>query len=93
VVTVAKADGPLPGSAQEQFVRIPTFAMLALAPIMGALLVMFLPFIGFVLVGREVVQRAAGHAKALTRRRGFVVHGRAARKMAPAADQTMRKAS
>lgn len=36
----------LPGGAAARFVRVPTVAMFALAPILGGLFVVFLPFIG-----------------------------------------------
>jgi hypothetical protein len=46
--------GLLPGGSDRHYVRIPTFLFLLMAPIMGALYVVFLPFAGFALV--------AGHA-------------------------------
>jgi hypothetical protein len=46
--------GLLPGGSDRSYTRIPTFLFLLMAPIMGALYVVFLPFAGFVLV--------AGHA-------------------------------
>jgi hypothetical protein len=92
VVTISKNEAVLPGESGIAYVRIPTLAMLALAPVMGALLVMFLPFIGFVLVGREAVQRGGGQVVALFRRRAFVVHARAPRKKV-AEESGIRKAS
>jgi hypothetical protein len=46
--------GLLPGGADRHYTRIPTFLFLLMAPVMGALYVVFLPFAGFALV--------AGHA-------------------------------
>ena len=46
--------GLLPGGSDRHYVRIPTFLFLLMAPVMGALYVVFLPFAGFALV--------AGHA-------------------------------
>ena len=43
--------GALPGEAGERYMRLPVLAMLVVAPVMGAGLVMFLPLIGFVLLG------------------------------------------
>ena len=43
--------GLLPGAADRHYVRIPTFLFLLMAPVMGALYVVFLPLAGFVLVG------------------------------------------
>jgi|WetSurMetagenome_2_1015567.scaffolds.fasta_scaffold603665_1 hypothetical protein len=42
--------GVLPGGADRHYTRIPTFLFLLMAPIMGALYVVFLPFAGFALV-------------------------------------------
>ena len=69
VVTVSKGDGVLPGGGEERYFRIPTFTMLLLAPVMGALLVVFLPFIGFALLGREVLDWAYLRGAQLFRRR------------------------
>jgi len=46
--------GLLPGGSDRHYTRIPTFLFLLMAPLMGALYVVFLPFAGFALV--------AGHA-------------------------------
>jgi hypothetical protein len=42
--------GTLPGSTDRHYSHIPTFLFLLMAPFMGALYVVFLPFIGFALV-------------------------------------------
>lgn len=42
--------GILPGDAARHYTRIPTFLFLLMAPFMGALYVVFLPFAGFALV-------------------------------------------
>ena len=42
--------GLLPGGSDAAYTRIPTFLFLVLAPLMGALYVVFLPFAGFALV-------------------------------------------
>ena len=42
--------GTLPGGAETRYIWVPTLAMLVLAPIMGGLFVVFLPFIGFALM-------------------------------------------
>jgi hypothetical protein len=39
----------LPGAAREKFMRVPTLLAFALAPVMGAAFLMFLPFVGFYL--------------------------------------------
>ena len=42
--------GLLPGASDRHYARIPTFLFLLMAPFMGALYVVFLPFVGFVMV-------------------------------------------
>ena len=42
--------GTLPGASDRHYSRIPTFLFLVMAPFMGALYVVFLPFAGFALV-------------------------------------------
>ncbi len=42
--------GVLPGGSDRTYTRIPTFLFLLMAPFMGALYVVFLPFAGFALV-------------------------------------------
>ena len=55
LVMIPVEGGRLPGPG---YVRVPTLLFLCLAPIMGALYVMFLPVVGFVLVAGHVVNRA-----------------------------------
>lgn len=42
--------GSLPGDETARYARIPTLLLFVLAPLMGALFVVFLPFIGFALL-------------------------------------------
>lgn len=42
--------GLLPGAADRHYTRVPTFLFLVMAPVMGALYVVFLPLAGFVLL-------------------------------------------
>jgi hypothetical protein len=42
--------GTLPGGGETRYVWVPTLLMLLLAPVMGGLFVVFLPFIGFALL-------------------------------------------
>ena len=59
IVTISGRDGGvLPGGADEVFYGIPVLAMLMLAPIMGALFVVFLPFIGFAILAQYAGQAA-----------------------------------
>jgi hypothetical protein len=50
LVTVSGKEGVLPGASGQRCMRVPVWAVLALAPVLGGLFVVFLPFIGFALV-------------------------------------------
>jgi hypothetical protein len=54
-----KDGGALPGGDGERYVRIPAAALVVLGPVMGFLFVVFLPFIGFALVARELGLKSA----------------------------------
>jgi len=59
-IEVVKGDeGTLPGDADTTYVRIPTLAMLVGAPVMGGLFVVFLPFLGFVMLANHLGKKAA----------------------------------
>jgi hypothetical protein len=47
---VPKQGGILPGGASQRYLRVPVFALLVIAPLMGAVYAMFLPFIGFAML-------------------------------------------
>ena len=55
-----KDGGALPGGEQDRYMRVPAVALLFLGPVMGFFFVIFLPFVGFALVVRELSHRAAG---------------------------------
>ena len=59
VVPVEKDGGRLPNE-KGSWIAIPTLAALALTPILGALFLMFLPMIGFVLSAEAAGKRVAG---------------------------------
>lgn len=50
ILTIPKEGGLLPGGPERGYLRIPALLLLLLAPAMGGLYVLFLPFIGFALV-------------------------------------------
>ena len=50
--------GELPGSSSEMYRGIPTLLLLVAAPVMGALFVMFLPFIGIALLLQHITRAA-----------------------------------
>ena len=58
--------GLLPGDDQIRYRRVPMLAMIALAPMMGLMFVVLLPFIGLAVIGEQVVRktRALAGAKA-----------------------------
>ena len=45
-------DGALPGVDTDRYYRVPMLLWLAVAPLLGLAFVIFLPFIGFAMVGR-----------------------------------------
>jgi hypothetical protein len=49
----------LAGTTADRYVRVPAAALLVVGPIMGFFFVIFLPFIGFALVARELGIRVA----------------------------------
>ena len=59
LVTVEGKSGVLPGGATESYRRLPVLALLFAAPLLGALFVMFLPFIGFAMLFEQVGLRVA----------------------------------
>ena len=60
-IELHRVDGAaLPGETEDRYVRVPAIALLVLGPMMGFLFVIFLPFIGFALVIRELAHKVAG---------------------------------
>lgn len=53
----------LPGGPERRYFRVPTLVVLVAAPALGGLFVVALPFIGFGVVARAVVNAVAGGAK------------------------------
>ena len=58
VVTIDGKEGTLPGGPMQKYVRVPTLLFIALAPVLGALFVVFLPFIGFGMLLILLVQKS-----------------------------------
>lgn len=65
--TISEKPAPLPGTSRDIYRRVPMIVMLASAPLLGLVYVMFLPFIGFAMVtyllGTKAVHLAAGVAR------------------------------
>ena len=51
---VANDGQMLPGAAGEKYVAIPLLAAFIVAPLMGAMFLMFLPFVGFALTAKAI---------------------------------------
>jgi hypothetical protein len=56
ILPVAHDGEKLPGAASEHYVHVPTAAALALLPVLGGLMVVFLPFIGIYLTAKAVAR-------------------------------------
>jgi hypothetical protein len=55
VFPIAHDGQKLPGSASEHYVQVPTAAAMALLPVLGGLMVVFLPFIGLYMTGKALL--------------------------------------
>ena len=68
IVPVDGKHGILPGTEKDAYLAVPSLAMLALAPAMGALLVIFLPFVGVALAFQTLGQKTLKDAGPALRR-------------------------
>ena len=59
--------GLLPGREEETWYRVPTLALLVVGPILGLAFVVFLPLIGFAMVGWLLAEKATRLAAEATR--------------------------
>jgi hypothetical protein len=71
-ITSVDRRGALPGTATDIFRRIPILLMLAVAPVLGLVYVMFLPFIGFAMVAYLLSRKAAEAASGVAAQAGRV---------------------
>jgi hypothetical protein len=58
IVTAGPGRSVLAGGPADAYLTLPAPAAIAIAPAMGALFALFLPFIGFALVFRELATRS-----------------------------------
>ena len=65
IVVVPGEKGILKGETSDRFVRLPALALFLVAPLLGGLFVMFLPFIGFALLFEEIGRRTMAAARRL----------------------------
>ena len=50
IVSLAKKGGALPGTKEMRYMRLPLILLMIAGPVLGGLLVVFLPLIGFVML-------------------------------------------
>jgi hypothetical protein len=62
ILTIPGEGGLLPGNSAQTYLKLPVLLLLAIAPLMGGLFVMFLPFIGFAVVALALGRKGAGLA-------------------------------
>ncbi len=65
IVTVEGKNGTLPGGLECQYIKLPAILFVPLAMVMGALYVIFLPFIGFAMLFAMIAKKAAHGLRAL----------------------------
>ena len=73
LITVSGKEGLLPGADGQRYLRVPVLAVLLLAPVLGGLFVMFMPFIGFALVFQHLGRLMVSGVKRGVRGLAFVV--------------------
>jgi hypothetical protein len=57
--------GRLPGTVEDRFIRVPAVALLVAGPILGLAYAIFLPLIGFLMLGRLIVRKLGEQAEEL----------------------------
>ena len=73
LIAVSGKEGMLPGADGQRYLRVPVLAVILLAPVLGGLFVMFMPFIGFALVFQHLGRLMVSGAKRAGRGLLFVV--------------------
>ena len=63
VEVVPQEGGRLPGAASVSYVKVAFPLLFLIVPVLGAVFLMFLPLIGFVMLGRAIVQKVTGGVK------------------------------
>jgi hypothetical protein len=63
VEVVASEGGRLKGASGAKYVKLPFPLLFVVVPLLGALFLMFLPFIGFALFGYAIVKKVTGGVK------------------------------
>ena len=60
IEVVGEDGGTLPGPAEARYLAVPFPILFLLAPVIGLAFLVFLPFIGFALLGAAIVRRVTG---------------------------------
>ncbi len=60
VEVIGEEGGTLPGASTARYISVPFPALFVIVPVVGLAFLMFLPLIGFVLLGYALVQRVTG---------------------------------
>lgn len=60
-------EGPLPGNDSDRYYRIPPVALLIVGPVLGLVYAIFLPVVGFVMLGKLIATKATDLALGATR--------------------------
>jgi hypothetical protein len=63
VEVVPSEGGRLKGPADASYLKVPFLALFVIVPVLGALFLMFLPFIGFALFAYAIVKKVTGGVK------------------------------
>lgn len=63
VEVIPAEGGRLNGAEGASYVKVPFPLLLLIVPVLGALFLMFLPFIGFAMIGHALVRKVTGGAK------------------------------
>jgi hypothetical protein len=63
IFPIANDGEKLPGPVSEHYVKVPTAAALAVMPVLGGLMVVFLPFIGIYLTAKAMARPVTGAFK------------------------------
>ncbi len=61
VEVIGEGGGTLPGSATTRYVSVPFPLLFVVIPVVGLAFLIFLPLIGFALLGYAIVRRLTGH--------------------------------
>jgi len=73
LIAVNGKEGLLPGADGQRYLRVPVLAVLLFAPVLGGFFVMFMPFIGFVMVFQYLGRLAISGTRRAARGLAFVV--------------------